>query len=174
MKITENLGFKSLLRKVKLFFCPSSFHFKILHTKLCIFVVNHFLIFRNQIVTKPDFPSTYYRTAVLCLVYMILFLFIFKFSIQNCAPSLKSLNLINYRNSNVWEGPVSSVIRTFGMLMGEFNDGTDVDKWLYDNIKEIGGSNFSVQVILYQTISIFCQLFQNNRDYFTDISFSKA
>ena len=47
------------------------------------------------------------------------------------------------------------------MLMGEFNDGTDVDKWLYDNIKEIGGSNFSVQVILYETISIFCQLIQN-------------
>ena len=58
--------------------------------------------------------------------------------------------------------------------MGEFNDGTDVDKWLYDNIKEIGGSNFSVQVILYQTISIFWQLIQNNREYFTDIALSKA
>ena len=89
-------------------------------------------------------------------------------------PTLKSLNLINHRNSSVWEGPVTSVIRTFGMLMGEFNDGTDVDKWLYDNIKEIGGSNFSVQVILYQTISIFCQLIQNNREYFTDIALSKA
>ena len=58
--------------------------------------------------------------------------------------------------------------------MGEFNDGTDVDKWLYDNIKEIGGSNFSVQVILYQTISIFLQLIQNISACFTDISLSKA
>ena len=42
-KITENLGFKSPLRKVKkivLF----SFHFQILHTKVDIFYLNHLLI----------------------------------------------------------------------------------------------------------------------------------
>ena len=39
-KITENLGFKSLLRKVKQFL--SFFHFQILHRKLCIFDFNYF------------------------------------------------------------------------------------------------------------------------------------
>ena len=45
------------------------------------------------------------------------------------------------------------------MLMGEFNDGTDVDKWLYDNIKKIGGSNFSVQVWYFVTkiVLTYCE-----------------
>lgn len=86
------------------------------------------------------------------------------------------------RNSNVWEGPVSSVIRTFGMLMGEFNDGTDVDKWLYDNIKEIGGSNFSVQIMvtmffIYGTIIIAnlitAWIVVNQKDAETEIILAK-
>ena len=43
-KITENLGFESPIRKVKLF-CPFfSFHFQILHSKLGIFDFSNFLI----------------------------------------------------------------------------------------------------------------------------------
>ena len=38
-KITENMGFKSLLQKVKKKICPFSFHFQILHEKLHIFVL---------------------------------------------------------------------------------------------------------------------------------------
>ena len=60
------------------------------------------------------------------------------------------------------------------MIMGEYNDGTDVDKWLFDHVKSIKGSNFSVQVILYQTNSIFCQSSQNNTAYFTNVFLSKA
>ena len=41
-KITENMGFKSPLRKVKFFFVLLSFHFQILHKKLHIFVYYHF------------------------------------------------------------------------------------------------------------------------------------
>ena len=43
-KITENLGFKSPLRKVKNFLVFFSFHFQILHTKVDIFYFNHFLM----------------------------------------------------------------------------------------------------------------------------------
>ena len=43
-KITENLGFKCQLWKVKIFFVLFSLHFQILHTKLGIFDCNHFLI----------------------------------------------------------------------------------------------------------------------------------
>ena len=39
-KITENLGFKSPLRKVKKIFCLFSFHFQILHTKVDIFLIS--------------------------------------------------------------------------------------------------------------------------------------
>ena len=44
-KNIENLGFKSLLRKVKIFLSFFSFHFQILHKKRHIFVFNHFWIY---------------------------------------------------------------------------------------------------------------------------------
>ena len=51
--ITENLGFKSSLRKVKKILFFFSFHFQILHTILVIFDFKHFLylvlLFRNQV-----------------------------------------------------------------------------------------------------------------------------
>ena len=43
-KITENLWFESLLRKVKKFFVLFSFQFQILHTNVGIFDFNHFMI----------------------------------------------------------------------------------------------------------------------------------
>jgi hypothetical protein len=53
------------------------------------------------------------------------------------------------------------------MVMGEFNDGTDVDKWLFDHIKSIKGSNVSVQVILYQTNSLFLPIKPKYYDIFS-------
>ena len=43
-KISENLGFKSPLRKVKKILFLFLFHFQILHTKMGIFEFNNFLI----------------------------------------------------------------------------------------------------------------------------------
>jgi len=86
------------------------------------------------------------------------------------------------RNSHVWEGPVSSIIRTFGMIMGEYNDGTDVDKWLFDHVKSIKGSNFSVQIMvtmffIYGTIIIAnlitAWIVVNQKDANTEIILAK-
>ena len=43
-KITENLGFKSLLRKVKIVLFFFSFHFRILYKKVDIIYFDHFLV----------------------------------------------------------------------------------------------------------------------------------
>ena len=50
-KITENLGFKSLLRKVKNILSLFSFHFQILHTKLGILILTIFDILLKMFVS---------------------------------------------------------------------------------------------------------------------------
>ena len=61
-KMTENLGFKSLLRKVKICLSFFSFSFQILHKKLVIFVFNPFWIscFTNQISIKSKIFNMFY------------------------------------------------------------------------------------------------------------------
>jgi ribosome-associated toxin RatA of RatAB toxin-antitoxin module len=48
-------------------------------------------------------------------------------------------------NNPVFEGSVSSVLKTFEMLLGEVDFS---DNFLYDNVKEIEGANHSVQIML--------------------------
>ena len=63
-KITENLGFESQLRRVKIFLSLLSFHFQILHTKLGILTLTIFfiscIVIRNQIKYVENVCSFWY------------------------------------------------------------------------------------------------------------------
>ena len=48
-------------------------------------------------------------------------------------------------NNPVFEGYVASLLKTFEMLLGEVDFS---DNFLYDNVKETGGANHSVQIML--------------------------
>ena len=48
------------------------------------------------------------------------------------------------RNDPIFEGPTASILKTFAMVLGEFNiEG----RFLYDHVAEVDGSNVSVQIL---------------------------
>ena len=48
------------------------------------------------------------------------------------------------RNDPIFEGPTASILKTFAMVLGEFNiEG----RFLYDHVAKVDGSNVSVQIL---------------------------
>ena len=53
------------------------------------------------------------------------------------------------KRNDAFEGPISSVLKTLSMMLGEFDL---KDNFLYDKVKENHDSNFSVQVLFTQLL----------------------